>query len=220
LALVPFAFSAQQFFEGLVWLGIEKDNAFQVQRSAQVFLFFALVFWPFWTPLCLAPLANGVKDKSALVVLVGLSLIWFWLYLPLATDPGRWLTVSVAHHSIRYEFDDLPGFDLVNRNIWRICYLLAICVPFYLCQQKGQPGGSKIALWAGLLVAAVFLVSALVFWYAFTSVWCFFAAILSLALVGFFHQLSKPTAPSVESGPARRLSDFQSPGSRVDKEEM
>jgi hypothetical protein len=177
---------------------MEKENAWLVQRSAQGFLFFALAFWPFWIPLCLAPLADGGKDKGALFGLVGLSLIWLWLYAPLASDPDRWLTVTVAHHSIRYEFDDLPGFLLINRNIWRVGYLLAICVPFYLCQQKGQPGGSKIALWAGLLVAAVFLVSALVFWYAFTSVWCFFAAILSLALLGFFHQLSKPNTPSVE----------------------
>jgi hypothetical protein len=191
LALVPFAFCAQQFSEGLVWHGLENANGMLVQRAAQVFLFFAIAFWPLWMALCLAPVADERNAKLTLLLMAGFSLIWFWLYFPLATDPDHWLTVHVAHHSIRYEYDDLPGFGLLNRNIWRVGYLLAICVPFYVCQKQGQPGEAKAALWAGSLVAIVFLVSALVFWYAFTSVWCFFAAVLSLALAGFFYQISK-----------------------------
>jgi hypothetical protein len=194
---VPFAFGAQQFSEGLVWLGISDANSLLVQRASQVFLFFALFFWPFWIPLCLAPLAPGNTSRLTLLALACLSLVWLWLYFPLADNPDRWLDTRVVHHSIQYEYDDLPGFRLVPHNIWRFGYLLAICVPFFVCQRKGESSGPKYAIFGGLLVAIVFLVSALVFWYAFTSVWCFFAALLSLVLAAFYRHLSTSTPEAV-----------------------
>ena len=46
-AAIPFIFSIQQFFEGLLWLSI-KNPDFVTDRSvpAYFFLFFALVLWP------------------------------------------------------------------------------------------------------------------------------------------------------------------------------
>jgi hypothetical protein len=197
LSLVPFAFGAQQFSEGLVWVGINDNNLALVKRASQIFLFFALVFWPFWIPICLTPLAVGRASRLTLLGLACLTLIWLWLYFPLAENPDRWLNTRVVHHSIEYDIDDLPGFGMVHRNIWRAGYLLAICVPFFVCQRRGESSGPKFAILGGLLVAVVFSVSALVFWYAFTSVWCFFAAILSLGLAAFYHHLSKSTPDAI-----------------------
>ncbi len=80
----------------------------------------------------------------------------------------------------------------MSHQSWRIAYLLSICLPLLVCRRRGS--GGKLAILGGSLVAGLFLVSYIVFWYAFTSVWCFFAAILSLILCGVFSQLSKATS--------------------------
>ena len=200
LALVPLAFSVQQFAEGLVWRGMEQGDSVLVQNASVLFLFFAIVFWPFWIPLSLIPLATGSKSRGILVALAVLSLVWLWLYLPMTADPGRWLSTRIDHHSIRYEYDDLPGFQVMSHQSWRIAYLLSICLPLVVCRRRGS--GGKLAILGGSLVAGLFLVSYIVFWYAFTSVWCFFAAILSLILCGVFSQLSKATSSSERVGMA------------------
>ncbi|MFL5241396.1 MAG: DUF6629 family protein [Gemmataceae bacterium] len=191
LAFIPLAFSVQQLAEGLVWRGLEEGNSLLVQNASVLFLFFAIVFWPLWIPLSLIPLARGRKSGAILAALTVISLAWLWLYYPLATDPGRWLTTRIDHHSIRYEYDDLPGFQVTPHQIWRMAYLLSICLPLIVCRRGGS--GGKLSILGGLLVAGLFLMSYLVFWYAFTSVWCFFAAILSLVLCGVFYQLPQTT---------------------------
>jgi uncharacterized protein DUF6629 len=188
LALVPLAFAAQQLDEGLVWLGLEQGNASLVQWGSAVFLFFALAFWPFWIPLSLWFPETRRAGKHLLAGLTVLSLVWAWLYFPMAAEPGRWLSTEIVAHSVRYQFGNLPGFQVVPRAVWRGAYLLAICVPLLAC--RPVPGAaSLVGLAGGGLVAVLFAVSYFVFWYAFTSVWCFFAALLSLFLCLAFWRL-------------------------------
>jgi hypothetical protein len=188
LALTPVAFAAQQAAEGFVWLGLDHGDPALVGRGAVVFLFFALAFWPFWIPFSLLLLESRRAGKRLLATATVLSLVWLWLYAPLAADPGRWLSTEVVHHSIAYDFNDLPAFHLVPRTAWRIAYLAFICVPL-LAARPG--GGDRLRLFVGSLVAVLFVLSYLVYWYAFTSVWCFFAALLALLLGVVFARLAE-----------------------------
>ena len=52
LAAIPFFFAAQQFCEGVAWMGLRRDDPNLTQAGSLGFLFFALAFWPFWIPLC------------------------------------------------------------------------------------------------------------------------------------------------------------------------
>ena len=54
------------------------------------------------------------------------------------------------------------------------------------------PSGGKTSLAAPILIAS-FVVSYWVFWYAFTSVWCFFAAVLAVLLCYVFYYLPAST---------------------------
>ncbi len=72
------------------------------------------------------------------------------------------------------------------RTAWRIAYLAAICVSL-LAARPG--GGDRLRILLGVLVAALFAFCYLVYWYAFTSVWCFFAALLALLLGVVFARL-------------------------------
>jgi hypothetical protein len=198
LALTPAAFGVQQAAEGFVWLGLHRGDAALVERGAVVFLFFALAFWPFWIPFSLLPVEGRRAGKRILAVAVALSLVWIWVYFPLAAEPGRLLSTAVVHHSIAYDFRDLPALHLAPRVAWRIAYLAAICVPLLVA----RPGvGYRLRLIVGVLIAALFAFCYLVYWYAFTSVWCFFAALLALLLVGVFARLPERPGRPTAAGP-------------------
>src|SRR5688500_15769739 len=50
LALIPVIFGAQQAAEGLVWVGVAREDPGLVQRAAVAYLCVAVCFWPFWIP--------------------------------------------------------------------------------------------------------------------------------------------------------------------------
>lgn len=187
MGMVPIAFGVQQAAEGCVWLGLNRGQPDLVTPAAVAYLFFALAFWPIWTSFCLLLPESRRFAKVSLGVLLALSPVWLWLYAPLAVDPERWLSTQVTHHSIAYEFNELPAFQLAPPEYWRICYLAFVCLPL-LVARPGS-GGNLMRLAAGVLVAALFAISAMVYWYAFISVWCFFAAIVSVLLGLAFRQL-------------------------------
>jgi hypothetical protein len=199
LALVPIAFGIQQICEGFVWLGLNNDNAALVQQSSVIFLFFAIPFWPCWIPLSLAIAESRGRQQTVLTMLTVVGLAWLWLYLPLAADPAKWLTTEIVQHSIRYDVGELPAFALAPRFVWRAAYLAIICVPLVIGRlDPGANRGSNPI--TGLLVAGLFGVAYFLYWHAFLSVWCFFAAILSLLLCRAFYRL-----PVRNAGPSNSV---------------
>jgi hypothetical protein len=188
LALVPISFGIQQISEGFVWLGLNRDDGALLQQSSVVFLFFAIAFWPFWIPMCLAIAESRRPQQIVLALLALVGLAWLWLYFPVAVDPSKWLNTEIAGHSIRYNVGEIPGFVLAPRAVWRIGYLLVIVVPLSLA--KFDPGGNRWAnLSGGLMIATLFAIAYGFYWQAFLSVWCFFAAVVSLLLCGVFYRL-------------------------------
>jgi hypothetical protein len=202
LALVPFAFGVQQISEGFVWLGLREENGPLVEQASVIFLFFAVAFWPCWIPLSMAIAESRRPQQIALTLITVVGLAWLWLYFPLAVDPAKFLTTEIAQHSIRYDVGELPGFALAPRIVWRLAYLLVICVP--LGVGRLDPGGNRSAsLIGGLLVAGLFGVTYFLYWHAFLSVWCFFAAVVSLLLCGVFHRLPVRLPAQSDSAPCR-----------------
>jgi hypothetical protein len=195
LALVPITFGLQQISEGFVWLGLRQENAALVEHASVIFLFFAIAFWPCWIPLSLAVAEPRPRQQTVLTLLTVVGLAWLWLFYPLAIDPPKWLTTDVVGHSIRYNVGELPGFALAPRLVWRLGYLLMIVVP--LAVGRIDPGGNRWAsLTGGLIVAVLFAIAYGVYWQAFLSVWCFFAAVVSLLLCGVFRRLPVRTPGS------------------------
>jgi hypothetical protein len=175
LALIPLIFSVQQFCEGLVWIGLNRDDAILTRQASLVFLAFALGFWPLWIPLCGFVLEPPSPRKWLLGAIALLGLIsGLILYIPLALNPAL-LVTRAAHHSIHYDDSRSPVFKALPQSAWEAAYFLFISAPPFLCQAKGFR-------WFGAGIVASAIVSNFFFWYASTSVWCFFAAGLSLCL--------------------------------------
>jgi hypothetical protein len=173
LAAVPLLFAAQQVSEGVVWLTLERPEHHLVHRLAvAAFLGFANVVWPAWVPFSLRAVEANPRRRKWLDVLAGVGAV-VSLGAAIILLRGR-PEAYVDGHSISYGYA-LPGRAVVL-GLYLPMYFIPSVVPFYVSTMP------KARLMGTVLVAA--LVAAYVIKrQTFTSVWCFFAAILSVILV-------------------------------------
>jgi hypothetical protein len=196
VALIPLAFAAQQVAEGFVWIGLRDGDPARVRSAALVFLFFALAFWPFWFAFLNAVLESRPAHRWRFAALALVTTAWFWaFYLPLARGPESLLTVRVVHHSIAYSYPALAVYDYAPRPVLRALYVLSILVPLLT--------GPRLFGWQpGAVLLASLHAAAALYDYAFVSVWCFFAAVLTGHLCLLFHRLPAPArAPAAALQP-------------------
>lgn len=175
LAAFPLLFGIQQAFEGWLWLALGSGTGADLRAAALGFLFFAYLLWPFLVPLA----ADRVESKPerrrifrgfALVgLLFGLS-----LYVPLLLR-SDWLVISISAQSILYE-PVLIYDGYVSRTAVRVFYALIVATPLLFSTV------ASLRLFGVLILASV-AISALFFLYAFVSIWCFFAALLSIYII-------------------------------------
>ena len=181
VAIIPILFAVQQFSEGWVWIGLRWENAALVRMFALVFLAFAIVFWPFWVPFC-AFVTGKRKEKiifgflSVLGLVIGLG-----VYVPLFISVDSPVT-DVINHAIHYNVSGSTTFQFVPVLLWEAMYIAIIASPLFA-------SNSRKILYLGIAIVLSAAVSYLIFWFAFTSVWCFFAALLSLYLCIVFRNL-------------------------------
>ena len=168
-AAIPLLFAVQQAAEGVVWLTLGGYAGLELQQPAvMVFLGFALVVWPTWVPLSLWSIERLEARRRLLRFFVaagvGVSLIAAVLLV-------RWGPVpQVVQHSIRYvDTADVISFSpLFMLAVYAIPTVAAF---FFASVSLARLTG--LALFFSLLLAIVIERDAL------TSVWCFFAAVLS-----------------------------------------
>lgn len=181
LAGFPLLFGVQQLIEGALWIGLEGDSP-QLQSSAALgFLFFAFFLWPILVPFAAWRLETDdcKRDWMTTAIVLGV-LLGSVLYLPLLLDETR-LMPAIARHSIAYH-----SFLITDAYIPRV----AICLAYALLVGLPLVFSSRPAVKSyGVLLLISVLFSALFFHYAFTSIWCFFAAFLSLYSLRILREL-------------------------------
>lgn len=166
LASIPSLFAVQQFSEGILWLElghqIPHPNLFFLAQS--FFLIFAFLFWPIWIPLSLIRLETISWRFYAIagtficgVLLAGWNLSYAF---------HQEVSVQFVNHSIQYQ-GDIPS--------QRLLYPFIVIFP---CLISSYP-----RIWIfGVLVGVSYLIANYYYMTTFVSVWCFFAAIASVAL--------------------------------------
>lgn len=182
MAAFPLLFGIQQWLEGMVWLTLESGG--DVRPYALGFLFFAFFLWPFWVPLATWQLESVARRRAwlAWITLLGL-LFGALLYLPLVLDGSR-MQAMIVQHSIAYPARMITD-ELVPRPVCCALYVMLTSLPLLFSSMRAlRP--------LGILVLISTLVSLYFFRYAFVSVWCLFAALLSLYLLHFFRHCSDP----------------------------
>jgi len=180
LAAFPLLFSIQQAFEGWLWLALVPDGGTGLRPAALGFLFFAYLLWPFYVPLAANRVERHPGRRRAFrgFMLVGL-LFGLSLYIPLLFQPG-WLAVGIVQQSILYE-PVLVYDGIVPRTGVRVFYAVIVTVPLLFTTVAALRR-------FGILLLSSVVVSAIFFVYAFVSIWCFFAALLSLYIVVVLHE--------------------------------
>jgi hypothetical protein len=174
-ALIPLFFAIQQFFEGLVWLAFETGDGARAHLMALGFVFFSHLLWLIWIPLsCYAVESNALKRKFYLFLTALGTVHGLLLYVPLWLHQ-EWLTVKIVGHSIHYQATLLHDAFIPLLGM-QILYALLVLVPLLTA------GDRHIRLFGVFIVVSLALTS-LYFNYALISVWCFFAAVLSIYIL-------------------------------------
>lgn len=180
IAAFPLLFGIQQFFEGLLWLSLDGIVSIDAHTMAMVFLFFAYFWWPFWVPFAAWRLEHGQVRRPLflLICLLGFA-FGTALFLPLLLDRS-WLNFTLVKASILYE--PVLIFDnVLPRWAVRLIYALLVAVPLVLSSEH------QVRTFGVIILSSV-VASALVFEYAFVSIWCFFAALISVYILWILHR--------------------------------
>lgn len=185
IAAIPIIFGVQQLVEGMVWVSFLNPN-FEPIRMIASYLFLACagIVWPIWVPLAIARFDTAHNFKRYLPSLIAGS-----LYALLFIACALFYPMAVATKcNIIYHFDfthsALYAWGTYVNALTSLIYIIATIVPFAITRNK--------TLWFLGIVAAVSYAASLWFYYeAFISVWCFFAALISILIYGFVYNESK-----------------------------
>ena len=177
LAAVPCLFAIHEFIEGFVWLGLNGTLSLQVAHNAgAAYVLFAQGLLPFLLPFSvflIEPTKRQRQRMLGFVILGGvlaLYLLWGLIAYP--------LEISAQSNSILY-FNVITTTTLVA-----VLYVVATCGSLFF---SGFP--ALIALgWYNLVGLLVVM---MVKRYAFTSVWCAYAAAVSVVIFFFFRRAHK-----------------------------
>lgn len=165
-AAIPLVFAAQQAAEGVVWLTIADPAQATLQHlSVAVFLGIAVVIWPVWCPFSIFLAERNAARRRVLAVMSGIGVV---VSLGAVALLVRWHPVAmVVSHSIQYvhEASTLGRFTV-------LVYAVAALLPFFVST-------TVLARTIGVTFVLSLVVTWLSYREALTSVWCFFAAILS-----------------------------------------
>ncbi len=172
LAATPLLFAVHQAIEGLLWLNLPLSPDGSLSKTLTfLYLFYAEAFWPLYAPIAVWLIEPGKTRRLLMAVClvigagVGAYLFWWILGHP---HPA---TISDGH--IVY------GTEYRQPGIVGVAYLAATGLPLLLSSRRTVVVLGAIVL-VGLLVAYAF------YWEAFISVWCFFAAAASTAILCHF----------------------------------
>lgn len=166
-ASIPLFFGLQQIIEGTLWLTIPSPDFIGLQKiSTYIFLIMADFLWPTMIPLAVLLMEENKKRKKILRLLfvLGLSLSLYYAWCLVFFN----VTPQIVGYHILYNVDfpkslEMPAF---------IIYLIVAITPLFVSSiQRTHLLG--ILMFLSCLVTAIFFTQYL------TSVWCFFAALIS-----------------------------------------
>ena len=171
-ASLPVLFALHQFIEGFVWLGLDGVLSPAVTHDMGVaFMLYAQGLLPFLLPLSVLlfePDVNSRRRMLPFLVLGGattLYILWALTAFP--------LQVYVKGNSIVYIN------QATNNTAVAVLYVIATCGSLFFSK-------IRMMLVFGIANLAIVLVVMGIKRYAFTSVWCAYAAVASVIILACF----------------------------------
>lgn len=166
-ASIPLFFGVQQLVEGVLWLTLPNQEYEGIQKwVTYLFLIMAEVVWPMMIPLSVLLMEENKKRKKILRILLfmGITLSLYYAVCLLTFN----VTPEIRGYHIQYTNDFPESLRLIAFTV----YLIASITPLFVSSIR------KTHL-LGILMFLSCLVTAIFFTQYLTSVWCFFAALIS-----------------------------------------
>lgn len=165
LAAIPLVFAIQQIAEGVQWLHFKEiwGTSQQAWLAKNIYLFIAYCFWPSWLSFSLYLPENDTKRRQFLKALLIFGLLfssynlWKLYYLP---------TYSYPMGSSIYYDAPMALIDLCP-------YICLVILPWLI---SSLPHMVPV----GIIYGSSCLIAAYISENHFTSIWCYFAALISL----------------------------------------
>jgi hypothetical protein len=171
-ASLPTLFAVHQFIEGFVWLGLDGVMSPAVtHKMGAAFVRYAHGLLPFLLPLSILLFEPTVESRRRMLLFLaigtGTTLYMLWALIAYP------LRVFVEGNSIVYINDG------TNNTVLAVLYVIATCGSLFFSKVRAMVifGAANLAIL--LTVMAVKR-------YAFTSLWCAYAAVASVIILAYF----------------------------------
>jgi hypothetical protein len=176
-ATLPTLFAIHQFIEGFVWLGLDGTLSPAVTHDmGAAFMLYAQGLLPFLLPLSVMlfePTAKSRRRMLPFLVIGGATTLYIlWALTAFPTQ------VSIKENSIVYIN------QATNNELVAVVYVIATCGSLFFSKIKDM-----VIFGAANLVILLIVMAAKR--YAFTSLWCAYAAVASVIILAYFWKSSR-----------------------------
>ena len=173
-ASLPLWFAVHQFTEGFVWLGLDGHLSKAVAHDAgAAFMLYAQGLLPFLIPVSVLLFEPTPERRRFMMPFAALgACLTLYILWALAAFPTQ---VTVERNSIVY-----LNAATQHRSI-ALFYVLVTCGSLFFSKVKTM-------VWFGVANLSILLLTMAVKEYAFTSVWCAYAALASLIIWAGFRR--------------------------------
>jgi hypothetical protein len=175
-AALPALFAIHQFIEGFVWLGLDGRLSPTVTHNmGAAYMLYAQGLLPFLLPLGVLLFEPNRRSRQRMVPFLviggttGLYILW-----ALAAYPTQ---IYIRQNSIVYTN------PATSHILVAILYVIATCGSLFFSKIRAM-------VVFGVANLAILLAVAAIKQYAFTSVWCAYAAVASLIVLFYFWKSS------------------------------
>jgi hypothetical protein len=180
-AAMPVLFAVHQFTEGFVWLGVDHRLPSIVTHDAgAAYVLYAQGLLPFLLPLSVLLIEPTIRQRRRMLgfvtlgCLLGVYILWGLIAYP--------LDISAAGHGVVYLN------QITTTTVVAVLYVIATCGALFF-------SGFRDLVVLGWLNMVGLLVVMAVRRYEFTSLWCAYAAVVSV-IIYFFFRRSKERRPA------------------------
>ncbi|HEX4066375.1 MAG TPA: DUF6629 family protein [Acidobacteriaceae bacterium] len=171
-ASLPTLFAIHQFTEGFVWLGLDGVLSPAITHAmAAAFMLYAQGLLPFLLPLSVLLFEPDARSRRRMLpfLVIG-SLTALYILWALTAYPTQ---TFIKAHSIVYTN------PATNNTAVAVLYVIATCGSLFFSKIKDM-------VIFGVANLVILLVVMAVKSYAFTSVWCAYAAVASVIILVYF----------------------------------
>jgi len=171
-ASLPTLFAIHQFIEGFVWLGLDGMlSPGMTHKMGAAFMLYAQGLLPFLIPLSDLLFEPDQKSRRRMLpfLAVGTGTTLYMLWALIAYP----MQIFVRDHSIVYINEG------TNNTVLAVLYVIATCGSLFFSKIRDM-------VIFGAANLAILLVVMAVKRYAFTSLWCAYAAAASVIILAYF----------------------------------